>query len=274
MDNIFDYHASSEYVFKTSEFEGPIDLLISLVKANGLDIHTFKIADITDQYLQMVDSMDKTNLDGATDFLVMAATLLEMKALAMLPGDEVIVDDDEEYLNPEDEIKRLMIEHELFKEKAEIIKKSETLNRFYREPSYDEKDARLSIKGFNLDKLMQAYAKVLFEFSKEDEAINIKQIERKPFTVAEQMDKLISELITRREVSFFDIFDEAVSVGEIINTFLALLQLVNRQFAKIMQVELLSDIIIGVSDNCDVNTFDYNTLASANKEDGFDEKFD
>lgn len=260
MEKIFDSHPSSEFVFKTSEFEGPIDLLISLVKANGLDIHTFKIADITDQYLQMVDKIDKKNLDSATDFLVMAATLLEMKAFAMLPDDKIEVDEDNDYFDSEEEIKRLMIEHQLFKEKAQLIKKSETLNRFYRKPTYDEKDARLSIRGFNLDKLMQAYAKVLFEFSKEAEVINVKQIERKAFTVVEQMQKLISELVERREVSFFDIFDEAVSINEIINTFLALLQLVNRQFAKIMQDTLLGDIKIGINDCCDVETFDYKIL--------------
>ncbi len=271
MDKIFDNHASSEYVFKTMEFEGPIELLISLVKAKGLDIYTFKIAEITDQYLQMVANIDKNDLDSATDFLLMAATLLEIKARALLPIDEVEVIDDEEHLDPEEEIRRLMQEHELFKEKAQIIKKSETLNRFYREPTYDEKDARLSIKGFNLDKLMQAYAKVLFEFSKEDEAINVKQIERKEFTVAEQMHILIKHITEKKEVSFFDIFDEAVSTAEIINTFLALLQLVSRQFAKINQDSLLGDITIGISELCDVNTFDYSVLAAAYKEESFEE---
>lgn len=274
MENIFDVHASSEYIFKLDDFEGPIELLVQLAKSNGLDIYTLKISDIIDQYLAIVENIDKEDLDGATDFLLMASTLLEIKAKALLPIEEEEVVEDEDYIDPEEEIRRLMIEYELFKEKAQIIKDSETVNRFYREPVFTEKDARLSIKGFNLDKLMEAYAKVLFEFNKEEEFVDVKTIDRDEYTVEHQLHYLVDELISKKEVSFFGMFAEAVTKSEVINTFLALLQLVSKQFAKMLQETQLGDIIIGINDECDPETYDYTILALASKEDNFDGQFD
>ena len=270
----FDSHASSEYIFHLDDFDGPIELLVHLARINGLDIYTLKISQITDQYLAMVDGIDTTDLDSATDFLVMAATLLEIKARALLPREEEDLEEIEEVLDPEEEIRRLMIEHELIKEKAQAIKENETLNRFYREPVFSDKDARVTIKGFNLEKLMEAYAKVLFNFTKEEEIVDVKQIQRDEYTVARQLNFLVNELVDKKELSFFSIFDELVTKSEIINTFLALLQLVSKQFACIVQEQADGDIKIGINSDCDPETYDYTVLAMASEEDNFDGKSD
>ena len=270
----FDSHASSEYIFHLDDFDGPIELLVHLARINGLDIYTLKISQITDQYLAMVDGIDTTDLDSATDFLVMAATLLEIKARALLPREEEDLEEIEEVLDPEEENRRLMIEHELFKEKAQAIKENETLNRFYREPVFSDKDARVTIKGFNLEKLMEAYAKVLFNFTKEEEIVDVKQIQRDEYTVARQLNFLVNELVDKKELSFFSIFDELVTKSEIINTFLALLQLVSKQFACIVQEQADGDIKIGINSDCDPETYDYTVLAMASEEDNFDGKSD
>lgn len=270
----FDSHASSEYIFHLDDFDGPIELLVHLARINGLDIYTLKISQITDQYLAMVDGIDTTDLDSATDFLVMAATLLEIKARALLPREEEDLEEIEEVLDPEEEIRRLMIEHELFKEKAQAIKENETLNRFYREPVFSDKDARVTIKGFNLEKLMEAYAKVLFNFTKEEEIVDVKQIQRDEYTVARQLNFLVNELVDKKELSFFSIFDELVTKSEIINTFLALLQLVSKQFACIVQEQADGDIKIGINSDCDPETYDYTVLAMASEEDNFDGQSD
>ena len=270
----FDSHASSEYIFHLDDFDGPIELLVHLARINGLDIYTLKISQITDQYLAMVDGIDTTDLDSATDFLVMAATLLEIKARALLPREEEDLEEIEEVLDPEEEIRRLMIEHELFKEKAQAIKENETLNRFYREPVFSDKDARVTIKGFNLEKLMEAYAKVLFNFTKEEEIVDVKQIQRDEYTVARQLNFLVNELVDKKELSFFSIFDELVTKSEIINTFLALLQLVSKQFACIVQEQADGDIKIGINSDCVPETYDYTVLAMASEEDNFDGQSD
>lgn len=273
-NNIFDNHASSDIIFHLEDFDGPIELLVHLAKVNGLDIFTLKISQITDQYLALVENIDTTNLDSATDFLLMASTLLEIKARALLPREEEEVVEEEEVLDPEEEIRRLMIEYQLFKDKAQLMKETETLNRFYREPVFSDKDARVTIKGFNLQKLMEAYAKVLFNFTKEEEIVDVKKIERDEYTVARQLTFLVDELVDKKEISFFSIFDELVTKSEIINTFLALLQLVSKQFACITQENADGDIIIGINKDCDPEVYDYTLLAMASEEDNFDGKVD
>ncbi len=273
-NNIFDNHASSDIIFHLDDFDGPIELLVHLARINGLDIYTLKISQITDQYLAFVDSIDTTDLDSATDFLLMAATLLEIKARALLPREEEEEVVEEDILSPEEEIRRLMIEHELFKTKAQEMKENETINRFYREPVFSDKDARVTIKGFNLEKLMEAYAKVLFNFTKEEEIIDVKKIERDEYTVARQLKFLVNELIDKKQISFFSIFDEVVTKSEIINTFLALLQLCSKQFACIIQEDADGDIMIGINSECDPEVFDYTVLAMASEEDNFDGQSD
>lgn len=271
-NNIYDNHASSNIILHIGDFEGPIQLLVHLARINGLDIYTLKISEITDQYLEIINNMDERDLDIATDFLVMAATLLEIKARALLPSeeDEQLAEEDD-VITTEEEIRRLMAEqYELFQDKASEIKETETLNRFYREPIYSEKDARLTIKNFNLDKLMEAYAKVLFQFTKEEEIIDVKKIERDEYTVARQLKFLVNELTDKKQISFFEIFDEVVTKSEVINTFLALLQLVSKQFACIIQEKLDSDIMIVLNSECDPETYDYTVLAMASEEDNFD----
>ncbi len=276
MDNNinFDNHPSSDIIFHLDDFDGPIELLVHLARINGLDIYTLKISQITDQYLAFVDSIDVNDLDRATDFLLMAATLLEIKARALLPREEEEIEIDEEIISEEEEIQRRMIEYQLLQEKAKEIKNTETLNRFYREPVFSDKDARVTIKGFNLEKLMEAYAKVLFNYTKEEEIIDVKKIERDEYTVARQLRYLVDELIEKKEISFFSIFDEVVTRSEIINTFLALLQLVSKQFACIMQEDADSDIMIGINSECDPEVFDYTILAMASEEDNFDGQSD
>lgn len=272
-NNLFDQHPSSDITFYLEEFQGPIELLVHLTKINNLDIHTVKISQITDQYLKYMEDIEKVDLDLATDFLLMAATLLEIKAKAALPKEEEEEEDSEENIDPEEEIRMLMIEHEMFSEKARKMKETETLNRFYREPTYTEEDARISITGFNLDKLMEAYAKVLIRFSRVIDDQPVKQIERDVYTVARQLDFLVKTLKEKKEVSFFDLFDDVYTKSEVINTFLALLQLTGKQFAKVIQDEEFGDITIAINDECDPDTYDYEVLALG-EEDEFDEKPD
>lgn len=270
MENIFDQHASSDIVFVLEDFEGPIALLVELCKQSGLDIRTVKISSITDQYLQHMQGIadTKLDLDVVTDFLVMAATLIEIKAKATLPVEAEETEQNDDYLDPEEEIRRCMIEYQMFKQKAEDIKIKETLNRFYREPCFTDDDARISIVGFNLEKLMQAYAKVMYKANKIDEITDFKVIDRDEFTVSQQLDCLVHKLILEKEVAFFSLFKDDYTRGEVITTFLALLQLVGKQFATIKQDDSFGDINIAVHPDCNPEEFDYSVLAMEENEVG------
>lgn len=265
MGKIFNDQPCDEIVFRCGDYEGSIHLLVSLCKNNGYDIFTVRISDLIDQYFEFMRHLPEENLDFdlVSDFLVTASILLEIKARAMLAENN---EDEEEGddVDPEEELKRRMAEYKIFSEQAVEIKKSETLNRFYREPTFSDKDARVSIKGFDLDKLMQAFANVMYKFTRYEEDAPVKTIERDEYTVAEKIESLIGVLKLEREVKFFELFAEDYSKNEVINTFLALLQLMTKQFAVVKQEENFGDIIIAINPDCNVDQYDYTQLAIDN----------
>lgn len=249
--------------FRCGDFTGSIHLLVSLCRSRGETVYTVKITDLIDQYMDYIAGLEDEhlNMELASDFLLTASKLLLIKSRALLPVDEEELKDDEEYLDPEEELRRRMIEHELFSEKAQIIKKNETLNRFYREPIFTESDARLSIKGFDLDKLMRAFATVMYKFTKTEEFVELKTIEKDEYTVAQKIDLLIESLSDKKVVKFDELFENARSKNEIINTFLALLQLMGKQFAIVKQECNFGEITIEINPECDIENYDYSVLA-------------
>ena len=115
---LFNTHASSEYIFKLDEFEGPLDLLLKLINDAELDIATIRISEITDQYMKYMAGIDTVDLDKASDFIVMAAMLLQIKSYSVLPH---VLDDEwedgyvDEY-NPEEELRMRLIKFKIFQE--------------------------------------------------------------------------------------------------------------------------------------------------------------
>ena len=118
---------------------------------------------------------------------------------------------------------------------------------------------------------MQKFCLIL---QKKKKLLMSKKIERDEYTVARQLKFLVNELIDKKQISFFSIFDEVVTKSEIINTFLALLQLCSKQFACIIQEDADGDIMIGINSECDPEVFDYTVLAMASEEDNFDGQSD
>ena len=115
---LFNTHASSEYIFKLDEFEGPLDLLLKLINDAELDIATIRISEITDQYMKYMAGIDTVDLDKASDFIVMAAMLLQIKSYSVLPH---VLDDEwedgyvDEY-NPEEELRMRLIKFKIFQD--------------------------------------------------------------------------------------------------------------------------------------------------------------
>lgn len=265
MGKIFNDQPCDEIVFRCGDYEGSIHLLVSLCKNNGYDVFTVRISDLIDQYFEFIRHLPEENLDFdiVSDFLLTASILLEIKARAMLQENNEEEDDTDD-IDPEEELKRRMAEYKIFSEQAVEIKKSETLNRFYREPTFTDKDARVSIKGFDLNKLMEAFANVMYKFTRYEEEAPVKTIERDEYTVAEKIESLINVLKSHNQVNFFDLFKEGFTKNEVINTFLALLQLMTKQFAVITQENIFGDIVIALNPDCNVAEYDYTQLAIDN----------
>lgn len=233
---------SNGYKVKLDVFEGPLDLLLHLIKDSKLDIQTIRLSEITGQYLEYINSVDLLNMENAAEFLEVAATLIEIKSKKLLPREEEEEVLDEE--DPETLLKRRLEEYKLFKDAAEALKEIEDVNKLYKAPNKEAGDYRIVLKQMNIDNLIKAFSVLLVKAQQSDPEKNERTIERDRFTVEEKIFEIKSLLINCEKLSFNGLVSDDFSRSEIINLFLALLELLKRQYIKVEQSEIYGDIEI------------------------------
>lgn len=228
-------------------FDGPLDLLLHLVKINEMDIHDIAIAEITRQYLEYMDAMAALNLDVAGDFLVMAATLLNIKSRALLPtppADAPAVEDEiDAVLSTQDLIRRL-VEYREFKERAVHLRAREEANAgvFYRAEAMAEiPGVEAQLPRLEIRLLFDAFVRV----SKAVRTAPQHTIVRERFTQEEKMAEVRERLATERTLNISRLFERCVCKEEVISYFLALLELARLREITIAQAGLHEDILIG-----------------------------
>lgn len=238
---------TTQYRVKLDNFEGPLDLLLHLIKEAELDIETVQIANITSQYLEYMQDLDKIDMEKASDFIDMAATLIEIKSKKVLPQEQTIELDEED---PETKLKRQIMEYKLMKEASEKLHGIEEINRLYKEPEDASKKYKIVLKDMTLEKLLDAFSIVLYKSQ-----IKIKQEDQQPkeivkdrFTVAEKIAAIKDAVMINKSILFTDLFEKDNTRSEIINVFLALLELLKRQIVTIRQDEIYSEIEIMAND--------------------------
>lgn len=231
----------SHLTFKLEGFEGPLDLLLHLIKENNMSIQTIRISEITDQYLKYMDDITSLDMDEAVAFLDMTSRLLELKSKALLPVEQTDEEDDEQ-----DSLLKLQMdlqEYQLFKGVGAELQQIENVNRFYKQPDKMANDTRIVFNDFNLDKLLDAFAFILMK-TKDRENPEEKQIKRDRWTVADKIAFLTGVLKENKEINFFSLFDDTYSKGEIITTFLAILDMLKFQKIVVIQADRYQDILI------------------------------
>lgn len=232
---------SSQLSFKLDGFEGPLDLLLHLIKEKNVSIRDVKISEITDQYLKYMENLKDLDMDDATAFLDMTSRLLEIKSKSLLPVETV--DEEEEEMDEETRLKLQLEEYQLFKEAGGNLQKFENVNRLYKQPDKNVGDARIVFNQFNLDKLLDAFAFILMR-TKDRENPQEKKISKDRWTVADKMAFLTSVLKEHSEINFFSLFDESYSKLEVITVFMAILELLKHQKIEVVQAEKYADIKI------------------------------
>ena len=224
-------------------YEGPLDLLLHLIKKNELSITDIPIAVITEQYLATLDVMHSLNLDIASEFLVMAATLIYIKSKMLLPPGEVEEEDeeDEEEISREELIRRLL-EYQKFKEAALELEQQERLHRdvFARSPEVPEGVESGGLDGLSLFDLISAFRRIVERYPQESRH----PVEVERFTVREQMDRLLESLHRQPRVVFQTLFEGASSRMELVVTFLALLELIRVRSVCVTQEEYAGPILV------------------------------
>lgn len=233
---------------KLEVFEGPLDLLLHLIKKNEIDIYDIPIALITQQYLAYLEMMRSLNLDIASDFLVMAATLLHIKSKMLLPASEEESEEDETAEGEEDpraELVRRLLEYQRFKEAAQELIKGPLLNQevfirqFFEEKEREEAEELLGGE-LTLFDLVQAMKKVLQNLSAEEfEEITIEHL-----TIKEKIHAIMEHLWEKESITFHELFTSLTPRPEIIVTFLALLELIRLRMIQVYQTDPFGTIRI------------------------------
>ncbi|MGA2192962.1 MAG: segregation/condensation protein A [Nitrospirota bacterium] len=235
----------NDYSIKLPLFEGPLDLLLHLIKKNEVDIYDIPIALVAEQYLEYIELMKEMNLDVAGEFLVMAATLTQIKSRMLLPPKEGEAGEDEGQ-DPRAMLVEKLLEYKRFKEAAEELGQRESLWRdvFVRQgkgawEDGGEPDGE-TLFNFGLLDLMDALKRVM----KNVPADRFHEITGESISITDKINHILERLESAESITFESLFEGARSRGEVIITFLALLELARLKAAKIMQVEQFGTIRI------------------------------
>ncbi len=236
------------YRVKLDVFEGPLDLLLHLVKKNEVDLSDIPMATITDQYLEYLEVLQQLDLDVAGEYLVMAATLLHIKSRLLLPGDET--DEEEEGEDPRAELARQLLEYRRFKEAAELLNRRVLLERdvFARDPLRDETDAEYDVVyDVSLGDLLDALQEVL----KRAAPGAVHQVIREHVSLRERLCFILDTLRERTILYFTDLFPVGTTRLQILVTFLALLELVRMRMVSVHQEERFGPILVALAVRAD-----------------------
>lgn len=243
---------------KLEAFEGPLDLLLHLIDKNKVNIYDIPIADITEQYMEYVRKMQEENLDIVSEFLVMAATLLDIKCRMLLPKE---VDEEGNEEDPRAELVEQLLEYKLFKAMAEELKgqQLDAIKTYYRKPDIPEEvsgytspvDLNEVVGDVNLIKLNAIFADVMKR--KEDKVDPVRskfgKIEKEEVTMSEKLVDIKAFMMEHKSFSFRELLMKGASKVSVIVTFLVVLELMKTGFITVKQEGTCEEIYIDVTGN-------------------------
>lgn len=229
-----------KYNFKLDNYEGPLDLLLDLIKKSKMDIMDIKLATITDQYVLYLNQLDELDMEKASEFLTMAATLLEIKSKSVLPTESVNIEEDDTEKNLILQIQ----EYKLLKDASEQLQFHENINRLYKNPDDNAGKIHYVLPQMQIDMLIDSFVEIMGKFDRKTKNIEPKKIDKDRFTVAEKIASIKDAILIKEKIKFTELFEEDQTKSELINIFLALLELIKTQIIKVKQSDIFGDIEI------------------------------
>ena len=237
----------SPYRVTLEVFEGPLDMLLHLIRENEIDIYDIPIAKVCEQYLAYLSLMESFDLEVAGEWLVIAATLLEIKSRMLLPKEEIEVGGEEEQQDPRLELVERLIEYERFKSAAEVFRERETeRSRVFARGAVDldfEMKPTLVLEDITAEDLLSALQRVLEDATEEE----VTSIQRRKVTVRMRIREIVKRLADARgRLVFEELFDGSASRVEVVITFLALLELLKMRRVRVKQKRTYGPIEISI----------------------------
>ena len=228
-----------ELRLKIGAFAGPLDLLLYLIKQEQANIFDIPIARITDEYLKYIRLMEKLDISVAGDFLVMAATLIEIKSRMLLPK-EITETVEEELEDPREALVRQLLEHQKFKNAAQMLYERTTVEQAVFPRGRIESDENNSETNASVFDLLKVFQKILARHTEEIQM----EIEREEISLADMIKSLRKRIFDGRELNLLRFFEEMHSRRELVTAFIAVLEIVRTESVKLMQEATFGDIIL------------------------------
>ncbi|WP_251547140.1 segregation and condensation protein A [Pumilibacter intestinalis] len=231
----------ASYKVKLESFEGPLDLLLHLIKAAKIEIKDIFVSQITEQYIEYINDIKEVDLENASEFIEMAAWLIEIKSKSLLPKPQEEVPEEED---SEKQLIQRLEEYKLYKEACQKMKEQETVGIHFRSPDASVGEPRFVLKDMTMEGLMKALRKMFLKMEKRSITQKERHITLDRFTVAEKMSHIKDFMLLRDTATFDELFEDDYSKSEIITTFQALLELLKLQFVKAEQQEIFGEILL------------------------------
>nr|WP_122013545.1 segregation/condensation protein A [Maliibacterium massiliense] len=238
-----------DYVVRLEQFEGPLDLLLHLIRRAQIDIKDIFLSQITEQYLATIRQAESMDMDVSSAFVAMAATLLEIKSRALLPRPPKVSDADDEQEDPEAALIRQLTEYKLFKEASEEMRQMERIGKqmYFKLPEeLPPPGLELDLEGVDTQGLYEAFSNVLLRKMARQQAADrpAREIQRDVFTISGKMVYIQRKLKGRGRVRFDALFGEAATREEVIVTFIAMLELLRLGRIGVRQTQQFGPIDI------------------------------
>ena len=260
--SVKNFETEVDYTTFLDNFEGPLDLLLYLIEQEEIEIKDIFVSQVTEQFLSYMKALPYIDLEKASEYLNIAATIINIKARSLLPipddGLDEYYDEDD---NPEQELIQALEEYKMLKEEAEKLKERETVGYFFKAPDKDLTGVKVQYKDLTLDGLMDAFTKMLMRLERQRrDNPPPREIPKDNFTVVDRAKYIKSTIFTRDVMEFEELFDKNSSTPEIVTTFQALLELLRNQIVIVEQEVIFGTIIIrknpNISEEQDIGEFD------------------
>ncbi len=233
---------SQTFTIKLPVFEGPFDLLLFFIERDELDIYNIPIASITDEFLDYLHQMESLNVDLASEFIVVAATLMRIKAKMLLPRKPV--DEEGNEIDPRQELVQRLLEYKKYKSVLEDLRKLEDIRSFMNPRGYASEELKrlaeqslseTELEAVSLYKLLRTFERLINRFDEEKKTRRVHTVYNYSYTIQDQRQYLTDSLRDGRKKDFEELFMRLENRVHAIVTFLALLELLNAQEIAIIQ---------------------------------------
>ncbi len=253
VNSVKNFETEVDYTTVLENFEGPLDLLLYLIKQEEIEIKDIFVSQVTEQFLSYMKGLPYLDLDKASEYLDIAATIIDIKARSLLPPPD---DEFEDYFDGDDPLdtgydpKQDLIHALEEYQTAKKLKERETIGYIFKEPDKEFSAVQVQYTDMTLDGLMKAFAKMMLRReSQKRDAPKAREIPKDTFTVRDKIKHIRSTVAAKEAMQFEELFSEEASTPEIVTTFQALLELLKHQFVLVEQEELFSKIIIKKNPN-------------------------